>query len=196
MKLPRLIFEELRRLPNPPRLHPNGFIQLDLDDAGRTRLHIWPEEPIRIRMPDAPIHDHIFGFESRVLIGCLTNMTYAIEADPAGEYEVWGVAPYAAARRDAPLERLDDLRYRLKVVEERRVCAGSRYDFPPLAFHESRAEGFTATVIEMTDFDPKRQARVVCRVGEVPLGTFRRIGAPEEQARLWHEIARVCRAFA
>ena len=33
--------DQLRALGRKPRVHPNGFIQLDLNDAGTRRLHVW-----------------------------------------------------------------------------------------------------------------------------------------------------------
>jgi hypothetical protein len=60
-----------------PRVHPNGFIQVDINEA--ERLHCWhPELPYRQKTYH-PIHDHIFSFESRVLAGRLINVRYATE---------------------------------------------------------------------------------------------------------------------
>jgi len=185
-------FEELRSLGNAPRLHPNGFIQLDLDD--RTRLHVWPDEPVRVRTPSASIHDHVFGFESRAYLGTLVDRRYDLVEDPEGDFELHGVVCYVVGKKDAGLHRLDDKRYRLVLTDERRVTAPGSYVMPPSIFHESVAEGLALTVIAMTAPDPARPARVVCRRGGVPAEIFKRDGGPEERERLWSIIGRARRA--
>lgn len=57
-----------------PRLHPNGFIQLDLKSG--SRLHVWPAQPIPAQKTSHPVHDHVFEMESEVLKGTLENRTY------------------------------------------------------------------------------------------------------------------------
>ena len=185
-------FEELRSLGNAPRLHPNGFIQLDLDD--RERLHVWPDVPVRVRTPAAPIHDHVFGFESQAHLGAIVDRRYDLVEDPDGGFELHGVVCYVVGKKDAGLHRLDDKRYRLVLTDERRVTAPGSYVMPPSIFHESVAEGLALTVIAMTAPDPARPARVVCRRGGVPAEIFKRDGGPEERERLWSIIGRARRA--
>jgi hypothetical protein len=66
-----------------PRVHPNGFIQLDLDhvadgwhashhrghSGGRTRLHIWNPPGVTLPHQDTvnEIHDHVFDMLSTVV---------------------------------------------------------------------------------------------------------------------------------
>jgi len=186
--------EEFRSTGSHPRLHPNGFIQLDLDD--RRRLHVWPDEPVRVRTPLAPIHDHVFGFVSEAFLGTIVDRRYDLVEDPAGGFELHGVVCYVVGRKDAGLQRLDDKRYRLVLTEERRVTAPGSYVMPPSVFHESAAEGLALTVITMTEPDPSRPARVVCRTGAVPTEVFKRDGGPEERERLWSIIERARRSVA
>ncbi len=54
--------------PSEPRIHGNGFIQVDLDELHR--LHLW-DVMIPRQSVDSSIHDHAFGFESRTLQGML-----------------------------------------------------------------------------------------------------------------------------
>ena len=42
-----------------PRVHPNGFIQLDLNAEGTLRLHVWPDGPFPKQRSDSTIHEHI-----------------------------------------------------------------------------------------------------------------------------------------
>jgi hypothetical protein len=183
-------FERLLDSGNKPRLHPNGFIQFDL--GGFRRLHVWPKEPIRPGIGEAPIHDHVFSFESRLLLGKLTNVKYELIEDSAGDYELYGVICYAVRKADAPLERLNDKYYRLHAVEKTKMTAPSRYAFPAYSFHESRSEGLSLSIIEMTPPDQSRPARVVVRRGQAPLPVFQRDGGPVEQGHLWGEIMAAC----
>jgi hypothetical protein len=57
------------------RLHGNRFIQIDY--AGG-RIHIWSDLLPTAQVRPAPIHDHDYGFYSRVLSGQLINVTYRI----------------------------------------------------------------------------------------------------------------------
>lgn len=64
---------------NPPRVHGNGFIQLDLDET--MRLNVWGHPEIPHQSQTSKIHDHRFSFISHVIIGALTNIEYRINYD-------------------------------------------------------------------------------------------------------------------
>jgi hypothetical protein len=49
-----------------PRVHGNGFIQVDL--TADTRLHVWGDKRIPRQNVYTPIHDHVFGFESTISV--------------------------------------------------------------------------------------------------------------------------------
>lgn len=67
---------DLRSANKTPRVHPNGFIQLDISKA--QRLHCWhPENPYRQKTYH-PVHNHIFNFVSEVRVGRLININYDI----------------------------------------------------------------------------------------------------------------------
>jgi len=59
-----------------PRVHGNGFVQLDLTE--RSRLHIWGDPRIPKQKVATPIHDHVFGFESTIIVGRVISLTYAV----------------------------------------------------------------------------------------------------------------------
>src|SRR4051812_11171605 len=68
------IIEGLRKYNKQPRVHPNGFIQVDINEA--ERLHCWhPKLPYRQKTYH-PIHNHIFTFDSVILTGRLINVRY------------------------------------------------------------------------------------------------------------------------
>src|SRR5687768_2884644 len=75
-----------------PRVHPNGFIQLDLEDVPESwhashkqghsgaarRMHIW--NPPGVELPHQQtvneIHDHVFDMKSNVVRGVLVQRLY------------------------------------------------------------------------------------------------------------------------
>ena len=168
-----LSYRELRRLGTVPRLHPNGFIQLDLGTR-KARLHVWPEEPIATRAVDTPIHDHVFRFESRVLTGRLINLIYEYVEDPRGRYRMWSAGCSAAGRTHQQLVPVDDRRYSQRTVECWHYLPGGRYAFEPFRFHETQHEGLTATIITIDPFDEAASPRVICPVDSEPDSSFRR----------------------
>lgn len=87
-----------------PRVHGNGFIQLDLTD--RVRLHVWGHPDIPRQAQPTPIHNHVFGFKSWCLIGRLVNVEY--ELDPGGaEFQVYEAM--ARHEQDTILARNEEL---------------------------------------------------------------------------------------
>lgn len=79
--------EAVRASGSRPRVHGNGFIQLDLTE--RSRLHIWGDPRIPRQKVSTPIHDHVFGFTSRIIIGRLINVVYTIKSHMFGEYRIY-----------------------------------------------------------------------------------------------------------
>jgi len=190
-------YDELHALPMPPRMHPNGFIQLELGSRKR-RLHIWPETPMVTREVETPIHDHIFGFDSEVLLGRLGHFIFDAEADPAGPYHLYTAGCSAQGKVNDHLVRIDDRRYRLEQTEAIWLDAGDTYRFEPFRFHESRHEGLTATIFQIHDFEETGATRICCPIDQVPDNSakkpFRRDGFDPEV--LWAQIERVYRLIS
>ena len=82
----RFSYDDLRALKNKPRLHHNGFVQLDLPN--RVRLHVWPEHPPKRPNVLGMIHDHVYGFDSEILRGSIQNLIYEFDHDSNGEYQL------------------------------------------------------------------------------------------------------------
>ena len=184
-----LSYIELRRSLRVPRVHPNGFVQLSLNDEGTKRLHIWPDTPIEVRAVAMPIHDHIYNFESTVIVGALWHLVYEIEQNPQGDYRVYNVFAQST-KKDAPLERMDDCRYNARLVEKLCITAGEEYSFERFRFHESIPVGFTATIFSTSDFNPIDKPRLLCPANETYDNSFRRDSSDPEF--LWSIIKRVC----
>ena len=68
-----------------PRVHGNGFIQLDLTD--RRRLHVWGDHRIPRQSVPSTIHDHTFSFKSTIILGQLVHREIGIFPDTSGAYE-------------------------------------------------------------------------------------------------------------
>ncbi len=186
-----LAYEALRTLPKRPIVHPNGFIQLYLNE--RRRLHVWPAAPMKTSEPMLNIHDHVYGFTSRILIGRLRNITYEAVEHSAGSNYLYSVLSYAATGTETPFERLDG-RYKMKYLGCQTLAAGGSYRMEPFVLHDTVASGLTATLVEINDFDTSLRARVVCPVGQEPDAGFRRDA--EDPEALWgiiqEAVARIC----
>jgi len=66
--------------------HPNGFAKLVLEDdhdQGQLRLHVWPVLP-----DEDDIHGHAWRYESVVVGGELTEITYRVGHDGTGQ-QMW-----------------------------------------------------------------------------------------------------------
>lgn len=117
-----------------PRVHPNGFIQLDLNDTHR--LHVWhPSLPYRQKTYH-PIHDHVFGFTSKIFSGRITNVQYDVVADSLN-----GTHYMAQARSTGPEETIligapQPSYYDLRPHDGATFQAGEQYEFPAFQFHE------------------------------------------------------------
>src|SRR5512146_542220 len=68
-----------------PRVHGNGFIQLDITPT--VRLHLWGDARIPRQRVATTIHDHAFGFTSRVVLGSLNHRV--VHLAPASEADLF-----------------------------------------------------------------------------------------------------------
>ena len=191
-----VIYEELRDLPRRPRLHPNGFIQLDLTDDMSMRLHVWPDNKDEYLIGQSQktlhsIHDHSFDMESEILTGCLTNLIYEFQYS---EYNVQTVL-YQAQRllggqdtvlAPAPI-RMNSGYLRLSGLRSGIYTPGTNYRLPKRILHDSIPHGLTATImkkIAMSNYSPL----IAVPKGVEPDNTTRRESPDEEY--LWEYIRR------
>jgi hypothetical protein len=137
-----LIFERV------PRIHPNGYIQVDIDQV--TRLHVWPPAPIQQHPSVSPIHNHSFSFTSTVIFGRLTDISYLVfdEEQARAQYRV-----YTTEQANAIDTRLLGTPRYVTAIESRRIRhqAGETYSRSAREFHESSAGGLTATILTKTE---------------------------------------------
>ncbi len=126
------------------RVHPNGFIQVDLDH--RHRLHVFhPRLPYRQRTYN-PVHDHVFGFVSEVFSGRLVNACYSVVED-----ESHGTHCKAHCQGGDRVVVQRGRYYRLRSRASFALQPGQQYEMPAFEFHESLSNEPTMTIIRKDD---------------------------------------------
>jgi hypothetical protein len=152
-----------------PRLHPNGFIQVNINDF--RRINIWDESLPPAQTINTPIHDHTFDFTSRIVAGTLIHIAYDFTQDQKGDFELWGVQPWLDGE-ETQLKKLPGMRGNLSEFESLRLPAGYQYQFHAGWFHETKHEGFTVTVMTKTRKNVTAGARVAVPQGGSVDNTF------------------------
>src|ERR1700694_1120508 len=61
--------------------HPLGFVNLDLGASNQDiyRVHIWPQHERHAKTLDWRIHTHVYGLESFVVLGAITDRRYSVQ---------------------------------------------------------------------------------------------------------------------
>ncbi len=156
-----------------PRVHPNGFLQLDLDSAKTLRLHIWDKHLPRQKIA-TPIHDHEFALKSLVYLGCIINKRFRVTEnfDGDGEYKKWTV------RRDPNTEETtlveSEVEFNARQVTKELVHAGDSYVMQATEFHESSHVGRSLSIMQKLGYQAGHSASVLVPVGQGPDNEFRR----------------------
>lgn len=184
---------ELREQGRKPRVHGNGFIQLDLNNEGTKRLHIW-DESIPRQVVATPIHDHVFELHSTVIVGTLIHE----ELTPFVSEE-YGTHKVYRAKQEPGTENTilvpDEGLVRLHVDQRLILGAGSIYIFPAWKLHQTDHIGFTATVMHKIDAPTEYgRPRVLVEIGSEPDNAFHRDGFDPEL--LWPYIEKVAEVLA
>jgi hypothetical protein len=171
-----------------PRLHPNGFVQLDV--ALNTRLHVWPANILSAQKTRHPIHDHPFDLKSTILRGSITNVLYSIEPCELR------VAPEEEERRYV-LHRVKTIggndtileptagQYFLRNIDVDRTNAGKYYRMAKYVLHDSFAITPCVTLMEKLNIDRDYRPLVAVPADIKPDNDFRRASNIDF---LWHTI--------
>lgn len=180
-----------------PRVHGNGFIQLDLDHE--RRLHIWGHPDIPKQEVATPIHDHAFGFHSEILVGRLVNVVYDfLELLSPTKGDAWNVyEPVPRHNEDTILEFTGEqgavrIGYTILLIAGNHFL--SEYDFEPFIFHEMFAPEPSATIITKRELTVAEnlngyKPRVLVPLGEEPDNSFDRYdNDPEDLWRIIEEV--------
>lgn len=160
-------------------LHGLGFIQVKLQ--GNQRLHVWhPELPRRKCFRHSQIHDHRFGFVSRVLIGTQRNIIYTVSSNLDH-----GPATYVAYKHEGARTKfgnrpwISDYNLSVQPLTVENIQAGQSYDMKPYIYHATMPEGKVATVMTKTMENNTRGAHSLCEIGIVPDVDFNRKQWPD-----------------
>lgn len=170
-----------------PRVHGNGFIQLDLTPS--RRLHIWGHPDIPKQATPTPLHDHAFGFTSRILMGILHNDLYRFMPQAHGGYMVHVVN--VRDREDTTLHPTGEVGM-IAHAGGATYRAGDTYSMRPGEIHESTPEGLTVSIIDkvgQTLSQGGPTPRVFVKHGLVPDNMFHRYAMKPDE--LWTIIADV-----
>ena len=188
--------EYLKSLGRKPRVHPNGFVQFDVE-PNILRLNVWPETPIpghpgRIH----PIHNHSFDLKSKILLGQLTNDVYAYEPAPGYGDMVLHTArrvnthdsilvPEAKDRWGRPMAAVGYM----TLISSRTYRQGESYTLEKHLFHDSINKGLTATLMSLEKPSKNYAPQVAVPVGVEPMNNYLRDDFDEDL--LWNIIGQV-----
>lgn len=190
---PKLDVKWLRSLGNSNiRLHGNRFIQIDLDQFGEERLHLWADHvPFAQRYP-TPVHNHVFGFESQVLSGTLIDVPYQVTALCGADHWAMTYHTYQAQTRnrsDTILERADDREYLIFPAPPKIIPKDCAYYCEPLAYHASAYIGHAITWMKKRQRWMDVKPSVLCPKGQLPDNSFDRYQYSAEQ--LWSAVEQI-----
>lgn len=127
-----------------PRVHGNGFIQLDL--TPRKRFHVWGDERIPRQNVPSTIHDHTFSFTSTVLKGQLVHREMSLYPSTSGAYELYQAV--CNMGEDTRLNKKPEWRCDVLITSERVLKEGDTYTFEAGKFHETLAPWSCITIID------------------------------------------------
>ena len=175
---------------NIPRVHGNGFIQLDLV-RGRQRLHIWgPHIPFKQSVYSG-IHNHIFDFSSVCLGGELvhTRVDVSLDEDNFTHYTYQAVQ---TDTDDTVLEQVGTACLMSSTTEY--IGPTDTYSFKAGDFHETDSIIPTATVMTTTANyrDIMDDPLVLCDKEFFPSNDFTRYQDPDI---LWDIIFETLNSF-
>ena len=181
-------YDELRNSGRVPRVHGNGFLQLDLNEDGTRRLHIW-DEGLPKQVVATPIHDHVFSLRSRVLLGTLIHEELTPVDAFHGSHKI-----YRAQRQEGTQNTIlvpDEGEVNLSVEQRLILVAGSIYTFPAWKLHQTNHRELTVTLMDKINApDTYGNPRVLVPVGSEPDNDFHRDSFDEEF--LWSVVQKAC----
>jgi hypothetical protein len=166
-----------------PRVHGNGFIQIDVTPD--VRMHVWMPGVPRQRV-STQVHDHTFGFRSHILRGCIKHTQYEAVPDVNGGHEVHMAT--VSAGENTELSGTG-MYVRLVPVRSRIYAAGESYTMRAGEIHETEPYAWAVTLI-LKDAPTLAQGGLPPRVfvprGLAPDNKFNRYATPPEE--LWRTV--------
>jgi hypothetical protein len=129
--------------------HPLGFLACRwlLGNGQTLRLHLWSKEFGWAQEPGWEIHNHVFSFSSRILLGVL------ITEPPCGVHTVYEVTYNDSESRMTPIRRGGVMRLISSSIES----VGARYSMEVGVFHSSELISDRALTVLATYADDASQ---------------------------------------
>lgn len=181
-----ITFELVREIGTDIRVHGNGFLQVNLPDNQRVHLFGHPDLP-RQAVP-TPVHDHTWGFESRILCGLLINLVWGFSEDEFGGPHTHYVCKYEpTVGEDTRLIPIEQHTGYLTLLARGCFRADGSYTHYRGVLHETFSNEPTITLMTKNDMPDEGEVvpapRVLCRIGKEPDNSFTRYDLDESQ--LW-----------
>lgn len=194
LDLPHTVAQIFKEGELQPRMHPNGFIQLDLmlDPESRIatrRLHVWPDnsDDFPKQVVRTSIHDHKFDMSSEILVGELRQIRYSFSLEwemlEGPTHQIY-MARYNQ-RSDSTLEPTGAI-CRLASMSEEVYEPGEVYEQDAATFHDTECAGLTATLMTKVQEYEFHQPRVMVPLGSSPDNDFKRDNVDVDM--LWDKI--------
>lgn len=158
------------------RLYPLGFVHTRCVSEGiEMRCHLWSQSR-ECQDHRLLVHDHVFSFSSRVIVGRIQNVTYSTEKNVDGAHELYTVT----YEGDDSVLTPSGLRVNLVETSRVDVPAYGLYNIPSGTFHESRplSSNLICTLLLPTPAEAT-EARVV---GPVSMAAARYHRHPVEES--------------
>lgn len=148
-----------------PKLHPHGFIQLDLAGDGSRRLHVWDDDVPRRADPNT-VHDHVWDFTSIILRGTLFNNACDAVWDSHGDWVLWRASEVKHdGERGGKVLLPTSSRAFLRNWRQTKLFPRGTYFFPAFSFHDNMATGLTATLFQKGKSYPTMAPCILCKEG-------------------------------
>jgi len=183
------------------RVHPNSFIQVDLDPVEGSwheshkqghsgsvrRLHIWnPDGHDLPRQKTVnEIHDHVFDMHSTVIKGVLVQKMYwfVVGGIDQASHEL-----YRAVYNKSSDSRLESLGVKgvLRRFDSFHIHSNQTYTQPAFTMHDSEPIGCVVTIMEKTEVH-EGEASVLCPISSPPDNSFDRASAADPDY-LWQAV--------
>lgn len=144
-------------------IHGNGFLQVHVEGDRSRRVHVW-HQSIPRQTVYTGVHNHRFGFKSKVLFGTMRHKKYDIVPDLAGSFCRYRVDGRALVD--------DGVRIAVDLTANDLYSTGTEYAFPPGAWHETLAESEAlVTLFEKTEVT-EQPVYVAVPFGQLPDNDF------------------------
>lgn len=141
----RDLFAEILRRDIQARRHPLGFAHFMVPHGNlELRVHVWTPGQ-QIQDASVAIHDHMFSFVSRVLLGSLENFEYSLSENIHGSCRLFVVEYRNSLSRIVPTQTRVDLKEASRAVVEQ----FGLYSVDSETFHRSvvPADALVCTVV-------------------------------------------------